>query len=82
MCMLNRRLQILIDERRYRRLESEARNRKTSVAAVIRDAIDLALPPGTARRSAAARAILAAAPMPVPGLEDLRAEREAAHARS
>ena len=80
--MLDRRLQILIDEARYRRLQSEARERKTSVAAVIRDAVDQLLPAGSSRRSGAARAVLGAEPMFVPSVEELRAERDAAHARS
>ena len=44
MCIYERRLQILLDDARYRRVAAEARARKTSVAAVIRDAIDRALP--------------------------------------
>jgi hypothetical protein len=79
--MLTRRLQILIDEPRYRRLHAEARERKTSVAAVIRDAIDQAVPATGSRRSRAARAILSADPMPVPDVQELRREREAAHTR-
>ena len=82
MRMLTRRLQILIDEPRYRRLRAEARERGTSVAAVIRDAVDQLVPAGASQRSKAARAVLAAEPMPVPGVEELRAEREAAHTRS
>ena len=82
MCMLNRRLQILIDEPRYRRLQSEARERRTSVAAVIRDAIDQVFPAGLSRRSTAARVVLGAEPMAVPEIDELRAEREAAHTRS
>jgi hypothetical protein len=82
MCMLNRRLQILIDEPRYRRLQSEARERRTSVAAVIRDAIDQVFPAGSSRRSTAARVVLGAEPMAVPEIDELRAEREAAHTRS
>jgi hypothetical protein len=79
--MLTRRLQILIDEARYRRLRAEARDRKTSVAAVIRDAIDQTLPATASRRSRALRTILSAEPMAVPDVEELRAEREAAHTR-
>jgi hypothetical protein len=79
--MLNRRLQILIDEPRYRRLRAEARDRKTSVAAVIREAIDQALPATGSRRARAARAILSAEPMEVPDPAELRAEIEAAHSR-
>ncbi|MBA2475066.1 MAG: antitoxin [Actinobacteria bacterium] len=71
---LDRRLQILIDEPRYRRLVSRARERETSVAAVIREAIDLALPDDLESKRAAAERILAAEPMPVPDLAGLKAE--------
>ena len=79
--MLTRRLQILIDEPRYRRLRAEARERKTSVDALIRDAIDRTLPATPSLRSRAARAILSAEPMHVPDVQELRREREAAHTR-
>ena len=73
--MLDRRLQILIDDARYRRLEAVARERRLSVAAVIRDAIDAALPADLATKQRAAAALLAAAPMPVPEtVEELKAE--------
>jgi hypothetical protein len=73
--MLNRRLQILIDDARYRRLEAVARARRLSVAAVIRDAIDAALPADLAKKQRAASALLAAEPMPVPEtVEELKAE--------
>jgi hypothetical protein len=75
MCMLNRRLQILIDDARYRRLEAVARERRLSVAAVIRDAIDAALPADLAKKQRAANALLAAEPMPVPEtVEELKTE--------
>ncbi|MGH3141533.1 MAG: ribbon-helix-helix protein, CopG family [Gaiellales bacterium] len=77
--MRTRRLQIRIDESTYRRLRAEARERGTSVAAVIRDAIDQLLPAGASRRARAARAILSAEPMEVPDPAELRAEIEAAH---
>ena len=82
MCMGSRRLQILIDEPRYRRLQAEARERKTSVAAVIRDAIDQVFPAGSSPRSTAARVVLGAEPMAVPEIDQLRAEREATRPRS
>ena len=44
MCILDRRLQILIDDARFRRLEAVARERRLSIAAIIRDAIDAELP--------------------------------------
>ena len=75
MCMLDRRLQILIDDARYRRLEAAARERRLSVAAVIRDAIDAALPADLDKKRRALSAIKAAAPMSVPErVEDLKAE--------
>jgi hypothetical protein len=72
---LNRRLQILIDDARYRRLQAVARERRLSVAAVIRDAIDAALPADLTKKQRAAKALLAAEPMPVPEtLEELKEE--------
>jgi hypothetical protein len=73
--MLDRRLQILIDDARYRRLEAVARERRLSVAAVIRDAIDAALPPDLDKKRRALAAILAAEPVPVPDtVAELKAE--------
>jgi predicted DNA-binding protein len=63
MCMLTHRLQILIDEERYERVRALARQRGTSVASVIREALDRGLPATQQRRAAAARRILHAAPM-------------------
>lgn len=74
MCMLSHRLQILLDDERYQRVSAAARQRKTSVAAVIREAIDRGLPMPQRRRSAAANVILSAEPMSVPSPAELRAE--------
>ena len=75
MSMYERRLQILIDEPRYRRLAARARERKVSVAEVVREAIDLAVPADLDKKRAAWRAIKAAEPMPVPEtIEELKAE--------
>jgi hypothetical protein len=76
MCIYDRRLQILLDEPRYRRVQVIARERNTSVAAVIREAIDLLTPDDLAKKRAAAKRILEAEPMPVPDPEELKAERE------
>jgi hypothetical protein len=82
MCMLDRRLQILIDDARYRRLEAVARERRLSVAAVIRDAIDAALPADLAKKERAAAALLAAEPMLVPEtVEGLKAELDEPRSR-
>ena len=75
MHMLERRVQILLDDARYRRVAAAARERKTSVAAVIRDAIDQALSIDPERKRAAADALLGAEPMDVPEtIEELKAE--------
>jgi len=82
MSMLERRVQILMDEPRYRRVEAEARRRGTSVAAVIREAIDRAYPADLVRKRAAAQRILSASPMEVPeDPRDLRREIQEAHER-
>ncbi len=74
--MLNHRLQLLLDDERYQRVQTLAHQRGTSVAAVIREALDRGLPATQRRRSAAARRILAVAPMEVGNLiaelDDLR----------
>lgn len=80
MCMLSRRLQILLDEERYERVQALARQRGTSVATVIREAIDRGLPAARQRRSAAARRILAAEPMDVTGLLSELDEMRGRHA--
>ncbi len=69
-------MQLLLDEDRYRRVSELARQRGTSVAAVIREAIDRGLPSPDRRRAAAARRLLDAEPMPVPDVPDLLAELE------
>jgi len=81
--MLNHRMQILLDDERYRRLSREARRRKAPIAEIIREAIDRAVPPaGGDRRRAALAALLAAEPMPVPqDPHALRAELDDAHDR-
>ena len=83
MCMLTHRLQILIDDARFRRLEAVARERRLSIAAVIRDAIDAALPADLAKKERAAAALLAVEPMPVPEtVEELKAELDEARSRA
>jgi hypothetical protein len=79
---LDHRLQILLDADRHARLVAVAQERGVSVATVVREAIDRGLPAPDTRRRAAARRLLAAAPMPVPEpgelsveLDDLRTRR-------
>ena len=59
MSVLERRLQILVDQERYDRLEREAGQREVSVAAVVRSAIDAHLDDQQRRRAAAGRRLLA-----------------------
>lgn len=66
MSMLHRRLQILIDDARFQRLQDHARDQGTSVAAVIRELVDTALPATDESRRAAAAFILGAPSMEVP----------------
>jgi signal transduction histidine kinase len=80
--MLDRRLQLLLDEERYEKLTRLAREQQVSVAEVIRRAIDR-LPGSMERREAAITAILAADPVPVPeDPSELRAELDEAHLAS
>jgi ABC-type thiamine transport system ATPase subunit len=82
MCMsLDRRLQLLLDDERYRRVAGLAQQRGTSVAAVIREAIDRGLPSPERQRAAAARCILDAEPMPVPDVDALVQELDELRAR-
>lgn len=79
---LDRRVQLLLDGPRYRKLTGEAKRRRVSVAAVIREAIDQ-LPADAERRRAAIAEVLAAEPMAVPSdPAELRRELDAAHDRA
>jgi hypothetical protein len=80
--MLDRRLQLLLDEERYKKVAHLARTQGVSVAAIIRGAIDR-LPGNVERREAAIAAILAADPVPLPeDPSELRAELDEAHRAS
>ncbi|MBX3029643.1 MAG: antitoxin [Chloroflexi bacterium] len=75
MSMLNRRLQVLLDEDRYRRLEGVAKRRRVSVSTVVRDAIDRDLwSEADVQRAEAARRFLASPDMEVPDVPELLAE--------
>lgn len=69
-----RRLQVLIEEAQWQRLEAIATARGVSVASLVRDAIETTLPGGSAERRTAARAVLDAAQMDAPDPRDLRQE--------
>jgi Ribbon-helix-helix protein, copG family len=79
--MLDHRVQILLDEERYRKVAREAKRRGVSIAAVIREALDR-LPSDADVRRTAIDAILDAEPMMVPiDPAELRREVDTAHAR-
>jgi hypothetical protein len=61
MSMMERRLQLLLDQDRYDRVAAEAEASGRSVAAVIREAIDVRFPDGQAERVAAMERFLAMA---------------------
>jgi hypothetical protein len=81
MSMFDRRLQVLIDEERWSRLEREAGRRGVSVAVLVREAIDERFPGDAEERRAALQAILDAEPMEVPDPEQLRDELDAIRGR-
>jgi broad specificity phosphatase PhoE len=81
MSMLKERLQVMIDRDQRERLERRAKERGTSVAMLVREAIDLAYPSDAQRRREAADAILAAEPMEVPDVDDLLAELDEIRSR-
>lgn len=74
MSMLQRRLQVLIDDDRHARLLAIAKERNLSVGAVVREAIDRGLASPDARRGVASARILAAESMEVPAGDGLLAE--------
>jgi hypothetical protein len=80
--MLDRRLQILVDEGRFRRLEQVAKRRRVSVSTVVRDAIDRELGSiDDVRRRHAGRRFLDGPEMEVPDVDELLAELVAIRGR-
>jgi len=74
MSMFDRRLQVLIDDARWDRLEREASRRGVAVAVLVREAIDQQIPQDAEERRSALQAILDAEPMAVPEPGPLREE--------
>jgi hypothetical protein len=72
MANLSRRLQVLIDEDRWARLEDEATQRGASVGTLVREAIDLAFPQGELTAIGAAEGFLA---LPARNLGDWKAAK-------
>ncbi len=79
MSALERRLQVLIDDERFARLEAESRGTGRSVGAIVRGAIDVhfAAADGVSVRSSAAHRLLARSIVPH-GVEPDWAESKAA----
>lgn len=82
MSMLDRRLQVLIDESRWSRLEREAARRGVPVAVLVREAIDERFPGNADERRSALQSVLDADPMDVPDPDELRDELEAIRGRT
>ncbi|MGH9074945.1 MAG: hypothetical protein ACRDZQ_12635, partial [Acidimicrobiales bacterium] len=76
-----RRLQVLIDEDRWLRLEHEAAQRGVSIGTLVREAIDGRFPGNSGERRVALQGVLDAGPMAVPDPEGLREELEALRSR-
>jgi len=74
MSMLDRRLQVLIDDERWMKLEREAERRRVSVSTLVREAIDERYPMDRDLQRAALQAVLSAAPMDVPDPDELKRE--------
>ena len=79
--MLTRRLQILVDDERYERLSRRAAAQGTSIATLVREAIDARYPSDAEAKRAAFEAIRDAEPMPVP-LDPADLKREILDTRS
>ncbi len=81
MSMLDRRLQVLIDQELWERLEREAERRRVSVSLLVREAVDERYPGSDAERRSAMARVLRAAPMDVPSPEELKRELEETRSR-
>jgi predicted DNA-binding protein len=81
MSMLDRRLQVLIDEDRWSRLDREASRRGVPVAVLVREAIDERYPSDIEARRVALQAVLEAEAMDVPDPSELRRELETIRGR-
>jgi hypothetical protein len=81
--MLSHRLQVLIDPDQYERLRREAAARGIPVGALVREAIDRAVPRHEEERRAALDYLMQIEPIPVPDdPAELEAEIRAAYDRA
>ena len=72
--MLNRRLQVLLDDERMERLERRSAETGASVGEVVRRAIDEAVPAPREDRMAAVERFLSYPPMPVDDWDVMKRE--------
>lgn len=79
--MLDRRLQVLIDQNRRSRLEREGCRQGVPVAVLAREAIDERFPGGADKRREAVQAVLDAGSTDVPGPDRIREELEGIRGR-
>ena len=73
---LTRRLQVLVDDERYERLERESERTGASIGALVRTAIDERYSSVWPSPEEAGRGLLEAEPMPVGDWEDMERELE------
>jgi hypothetical protein len=78
---MTRRLQILVDDARYRRLEQIAKRRHASVATVVRDALDRTYGLDGTDPAEAAQRFLARPPLELGDWPDAKREVEDAYGR-
>lgn len=76
MATLTRRLQVLLPEQRFRDLEQLAQRRATTVAALVREALDVAYPPSEAERREAAQWLLDRPPLTLGTWDEAKADIE------
>lgn len=72
--MLTRRLQVLLDEERWERLQARSATSGASVGAIVRSALDEALPATVPSAEEAAAQLLASAPTPVGDWPEMKRE--------
>jgi hypothetical protein len=78
---LTHRLQVLLDEERFVRLEQLAHERKTTVAALVREALDLAYASDTLPPVLAAERFLGREPIDLGLWDDAKSEIEQSYGR-
>jgi predicted DNA-binding ribbon-helix-helix protein len=76
MATLTRRLQVLLNEQRFAQLEHIARQRRTTIAALVRDALERTYPSDALPSDVAAERFLAREPMELGSWDQAKREIE------